>query len=64
VDDDSEKNLPEIITSYNFTKCGVDVVDELSASRMVHVIVAVGRCKFFHSAKYCRNQQPNHIQRK
>lgn len=27
-----EKNLPEIISFYNFTKSGVDVVDELSAS--------------------------------
>lgn len=27
-----EKNLPEIIGFYNFTKSGVDVVDELSAS--------------------------------
>ena len=27
-----DKNLPEIISFYNFTKSGVDVVDELSAS--------------------------------
>lgn len=30
--DDTDKKLPEIISFYNFTKCGVDVVDELSAS--------------------------------
>lgn len=32
VDNNSEKKLPEIISFYNFNKCGVDVVDELSAS--------------------------------
>lgn len=30
--EDNDKKLPEIISFYNFTKCGVDVVDELSAS--------------------------------
>lgn len=32
---DSEKKLPEMISFYNFTKCGVDVVDEMSASYSV-----------------------------
>lgn len=32
VDNDSKKKRPEIISFYNFTKCGVDVVDEMSAS--------------------------------
>ncbi|XP_072395021.1 uncharacterized protein [Diabrotica undecimpunctata] len=31
-----DKNLPEVISFYNFTKSGVDVVDELSASYNVY----------------------------
>nr|XP_022910826.1 piggyBac transposable element-derived protein 4-like [Onthophagus taurus] len=30
--DQTDKKLPEVISFYNFTKCGVDVVDEMSAS--------------------------------
>ncbi|KAK9675031.1 Transposase IS4 [Popillia japonica] len=59
--DSADATKSSIITFYNKTKSGVDVVDELSASTIVREIQNGGQCWLLYSLLNSTNQLPHFI---